>query len=297
MQPDWKKIESEVPRLSVSSAILLGEGWTARAYRVNDELVFKFPKRAADWDELNREIAFLAYARPLLPLPVAEHLFQIRNSKGAPHGYGVYRNIPGEAVSFSELSDAARADLATVLARFLRSLHDLRASPSLESVLRTGEDRTESEQRLSEAQEKVAQGLTVSERRCLSNALARHAEHPENCSVESRIIHADFSAQHILYADKGVTGILDWGEVSFGDPDYDFCYLYGEFGEAFVRDVASRYGHQDLERLVRKAHYFWLVDQIDAIAYGGGRAPAGDEEASWRQLKALLHQAEWLSNN
>src|SRR6478735_8990655 len=87
LQPDWKKIESEVPGLSVDSAKLIGEGWTARAYRVNDELVFKFPKRATDWDELDREIAFLAYARPLLPSPVAEHLFQIRKSLGAPHGY------------------------------------------------------------------------------------------------------------------------------------------------------------------------------------------------------------------
>jgi hypothetical protein len=68
--------------------------------------------------------------------------------------------------------------------------------------------------------------------------------------------------------------------------------LYDECGEAFVRDVASQYGHQDLDRLVQKVHYFWLVDQIDAIAHGSGRAPAGDEEASWRQLRALLHQAE-----
>lgn len=48
------------------SATRLGEGWTAEAYRVNDELVFKFPKRAGEWAELDREIAFLACARPLL---------------------------------------------------------------------------------------------------------------------------------------------------------------------------------------------------------------------------------------
>jgi len=290
LQPDWKKIESEVPGLSVDSAKLIGEGWTARAYRVNDELVFKFPKRATDWDELDREIAFLAYARPLLPSPVAEHLFQIRKSLGAPHGYGVYRNLPGEAVRVSELSDAARAGLAASLARFLRSLHGLRVGAEMESVLRTAEERMVSEHRLSEAQEKVAPGLTVQERRCLAHLLDRYREAAGDFSEESRIIHADFSAQHILYAEGALTGILDWGEVSFGDPDYDFCYLYGEFGEAFVREVASQYGHPDVDGLVRKAHFYWLVDQIDAIAYGSGRAPAGDEEAAWRQLRAILHQ-------
>ena len=44
---------------------LLGEGWTAKAYLVNDELVFKFPKRPEEWQELDREIAFLDYAGPL----------------------------------------------------------------------------------------------------------------------------------------------------------------------------------------------------------------------------------------
>lgn len=83
MQPDWNTIESEVPGLAVRSAILLGEGWSARVYRVNDELVFKFPKRSAEWEELDREITFLAYARPWLPVPVAEHLYQIRHIRTA----------------------------------------------------------------------------------------------------------------------------------------------------------------------------------------------------------------------
>jgi hypothetical protein len=41
--PDWKAIASEVRELDIRSAIPVGEGWTAVAYRVNEELVFKFP--------------------------------------------------------------------------------------------------------------------------------------------------------------------------------------------------------------------------------------------------------------
>jgi aminoglycoside phosphotransferase (APT) family kinase protein len=136
----------------------------------------------------------------------------------------------------------------------------------------------------------VAPGLTASERHCLGQLIRRFSEEPENLAVDSQIIHADLSAQHILYADGAVTGVLDWGEVSLGDPDYDFCYMYGEFGEAFAREVALQYGHPNIDRLIHKAHYFWLIDQVDAIAYGTGRITAVDEAAAWHTLRGLLNQ-------
>jgi hypothetical protein len=46
MKPDWRKIEFENAGLVVRSADFLGEGWNSRAYLVNNELVFRFPKRA-----------------------------------------------------------------------------------------------------------------------------------------------------------------------------------------------------------------------------------------------------------
>jgi len=292
LQPDWNKIKSEVPDLTPRSVILLGEGWTAKAYRVNDDLVFKFPKRSAEWEELDREITFLAYARPFLPVPVAEHLYQIRTSGGAPHGYAVYRNLPGDNLAVDDLSDSARAEVAKTLARFLHALHDMTESREIEPILRQEHERAVSEQYFRDAQEKVAPRLTDVERRCLSNLFNRYLEDPGNFPVMSRIIHADLSAQHILYADGSVTGILDWGDVCLGDPDYDFSYLYGDLGEAFVRDVALQYGHHDPDRLVRKAHYFSVVDQIGTIVYGSGRALAGDEAAAWQRLRAMLHEAD-----
>jgi aminoglycoside phosphotransferase (APT) family kinase protein len=292
MQPDWDIIESEVPGLVVRSVTLLGEGWSAKAYRVNEELVFKFPKRAAEWEELDREIAFLAFARPLLPVPVAEHLYQIRNSRGAPHGVAVYRRVPGAALAVGELSDPARAALATTLARFLRALHELSVGRELEPILRWEDERAVSGQYFRDAQEQIAPRLTGAAARRLSSLFIRHLEDPANFPAAPRIVHADLSAEHVLCADGAVTGILDWGDVSLGDPDYDFSYLFGDLGEAFVREVARQYGHPDPDRLVRKARYFRVVDQIGTIVYGSGRALVGDVAAAWRQLRALLHEAD-----
>jgi aminoglycoside 2''-phosphotransferase len=290
-RPDWKAIESEVRGLAVRSAVFIGEGWTSTAYRVNDEVVFKFPKRLAEWEELDREIAFLAYARPFLTLPVVEHLYQTPTSAGAPFGYAVYRYLPGQPVNPEGLSGRARSALAADLAGFLRVLHDIRPSPELERALPREDAHAVSVQYQRVADERVGPGLSTAERQSLAESFGSYLEDRVNLATPARILHADLSAQHVLHADGSVTGILDWGDVCFGDPDYDFSYLYLDFGEAFVREVARRYGHPDPDRMVRKARYFSVVDQIGTIVYGGDRGLPGDDVAAWRRLRALLRRS------
>jgi aminoglycoside 2''-phosphotransferase len=290
IHPDWNAIAAEVPGLAVRSAVFIGEGWTSTAYRVNDEVVFKFPKRSADWEELDREIAFLAYARPFLTLPVVEHLHQVRTSAGAPFGYAVYRGLPGRAVNPEELPGHARSALAADLGGFLRALHAMRPGPEIQRILPRDDERAVSMQYERVADQSVAPRLSDAERRCLSDLFRRYLDDPLNFAALPRILHADLSAQHVLYADGSVTGILDWGDICLGDPDYDFSYLYLELGEAFVREVAFRYGHPDPDRMARKARYFSVVDQIDTIVYGGERAVAGDQAAAWQRLCGLLRE-------
>jgi SAM-dependent methyltransferase len=158
-QPDWNAIASEVPDLTIRSATPIGEGWTAVAYRVNDDLVFKFPKRPEEWEELDREIAFLAYARPYLRLPVAEHLHRVRDSAGAPNGYAVYRHLPGRAVQPDNLPPRARSALAEALAGFVRALHDMKPG-SVASILPRDDERAVASQYWEDAEDKIAPHLS-----------------------------------------------------------------------------------------------------------------------------------------
>jgi hypothetical protein len=183
-QPDWNAIASEVPELVIRSSIPIGEGWTAVAYRVNDELVFKFPKRHAEWEELDREIAFLSHARTCLPLPVIEHLHRVRHSAGAPNGYIVYRHLPGRAVHPDNLSPRTRSALAATLAGFLRALHDMEPGP-IESILPRDDEHAVARQYWEEAEDKIAPRLSGAERRRLGNVFARHLHDPQNFAGRS----------------------------------------------------------------------------------------------------------------
>lgn len=288
VHPDWRRIASEVS-LTIRSAVPIGEGWAATAWRVNDELVFKFPKKAWVWRDLERELSFLPYARPLLPLPVPEYLHTMPESASEPHGYVVCRYLPGNAIDPRTLTDHERTPLARTLARFLRSLHDIDPTP-VTSMLPRDDERAVVTQYRGDAETLVAPRLSTTEGMRLSEVFAEHLNDERNFNGRSVIVHADFSADHILRVGTSVSGVIDWGDVSIGDPDYDFNYLYEELGEAFVREVAAQYGHADPDRLVRKARYFSIADQIGTIVHGGDDALPGDVESSWEMLRTLLSE-------
>jgi hypothetical protein len=46
-----------------------------------------------------------------------------------------------------------------------------------------------------------------------------------------------------------VAGVLDCGDVNWVDRDYDFHYLFLDFGKRFAMDVARWYEHSNLEFL------------------------------------------------
>ncbi|MBI4472851.1 MAG: phosphotransferase [Acidobacteria bacterium] len=94
----------------------------------------------------------------------------------------------------------------------------------------------------------------------------------------------------MLIKDGVISGVLDFGDVNLGDPDYDFMYPFLDFGEAFAIDIARRYGHKDLERLLGKMRYYAIVDQIGTTLVGPALAPEGEVTIAWRRLDRLLSE-------
>ncbi len=133
--PDWTEIERECPGLSIASARFIGEGWNARAYLVNNELVFRVPKHAEHWDELEREISFLTFAGTKLPLLTPHYVHKMRHSRASPWGYAIYRYIPGEKFNPESLDKSQRLRAADAIAEFLRALHALKPEPSIDALL------------------------------------------------------------------------------------------------------------------------------------------------------------------
>ncbi len=53
------------------------------------------------------------------------------------------------------------------------------------------------------------------------------------------LLHGDLSPDHILWDPqaKRITGIIDFGDMQFGDPAWDFIYFWEDYNEAFLQDL------------------------------------------------------------
>ena len=291
MTPDWRQIERQRDGLSIRSASLLGEGWCSRAYLVNEELVFRFPKRADHWTELNREIRFLTWAADKLPLSVPRYFAIAPDSPAAPNGYAAYRYLPGRRMNIESLASADRSAPAERIALFLRALHSLRPPRDIASQLPRDDARLVAEECRDQVERQILPNLDSLEIHTLRALFGTYLDAAENFSFDPVVLHADLSGDHLLMDGGLVTAVLDFGDVNWGDRDYDFHYLLLDFGPAFAMDVARRYGHPGVDQLLSKLRYFALADQLGTILEGPGRPLDGQIDAAWVRVRELLRDS------
>jgi aminoglycoside 2''-phosphotransferase len=285
---DWQRLTAAHPELAFRSVEALGEGWTSRSYLVDGYLVFRFPKRQEVWDELDREIAFLAAIGDLLPLAVPRYSAAVRSSVAASHGYAVYAYVPGQTLTPSSMSADERVDAAERIASFLRTLHDVQLADRTRLQLPHDDAREGALVLRRAAEERVLPQLSQAHAKRLLDRFDWYIDTETNFTFQPVVIHADLCADHVLVDNRVVGGIIDFSDVCFGDADYDFASLVLDLGTEFVVEVANRYGHSNLDRLLAKLRYFELADHVDTIVYGEGWALPGQREAAWQRLRCCL---------
>ena len=280
---DWEAVSREMPGLTVSSVVFLGEGWSSRAYLVNGELVFRFPRSKQAWLQLELEMEFLHDTGARLPLQVPQCRHLVPQSVAAPYGYGVSTYVPGSPLQLDVLSPEQQSAAADSIAEFLLALHQI--DRGFDGELPRQAERHTALDLLQQAENLVIPQLSRERAARLREQFRKYLESDANFQFVPVVRHADFSADHILMVDKSVAGVIDFSDVSVGDPDYDFSYLLMDIGDAFAIDVARRYGHANLDLLKTKLQFFAVADFVDTIANGEGRASTAARELAWRRLQ------------
>ena len=243
-------IGEQFSELEVGSLRLLGAGWDTTVWLVDEEWVFRFPRREVVLPGLENEIAVLPRLAPLLPLPIPVPTLLGEPSEAFEWPFYGAPFLPGREPADVPLGDEARRALARPLAEFLRTLHsvqldvDLPVDPVRRSdmayrVPRTIEQIEEAVSlRLWEAPASVGDVL----------ASARDLPLPEPAAIT----HGDLHFRHLLVGERGdPTAVIDWIDVSRNDPGVDlvlyWCALPPEAREEFL----PAYGPLAEEQLLR----------------------------------------------
>lgn len=243
-------IADQFPDLEQQSFRLLGEGWDNTVWLVDEEWVFRFPRREMVIPGLRNEIAFLPQLAPRLPLPIpVPTLIGEPTADFAWPFYGA-PFLPGREFAETPLDDGARKRIGRPLGGFLRALHslDVNGELSVDPVRRA--DMTfrvpKTRERFQQLDELGIWSAPTVAHEIVDEAAALGPPEPTG------VVHGDLHLRHLLVHDDGApAAIIDWIDLSRNEPGVDFVLYWATLPPEGRGDFADAYGPMEEADLVR----------------------------------------------
>jgi aminoglycoside phosphotransferase (APT) family kinase protein len=243
-------IGEQFPELDLVTLELLGEGWDTTVWLVDEEWVFRFPRRSYPVPGLENEIAYLPQLAPLLPLPIPVPTLVGRPSTAFHWPFYGAPFLPGRELADVEASDTARVVLARPLAEFLRALHDVALDLDLPvDPVR----RADMSFRVPRTTERLAELESLG----LWSASPLVDELLESASdlpppAPTAICHGDLHLRHLLVDDRGEpSAVIDWIDLSRNDPAVDLVLYWSTLPPEGRAEFLQVYGKPTEQQLLR----------------------------------------------
>lgn len=260
-----QKIHHDFPRFLISSIQITGEGDNSIAFIINENYIFRFPKRKEVKKQIQREIAVLPKIKSSLNLsiPHFEFISPEINFVG-------YKIIPGTPLTFkiyNSLNKKQQAYINQSIGSFLSQLHHTDMDALNHCNLETMDPCEEYSDNFRKAKKYIYPHISKSKQKIITRVFTEYLCNSENFKYTPALIHNDFSADHILFdtESKLLTGIIDFGDIAIGDPDYDLMYLLDEFGEKILKGIFKIYKPGNKKKLMKKLYFFSLANKIQII--------------------------------
>ena len=205
MTPEREQLIKETLGRAPEHVVEIDEGYDFEVAIVDDEWVFRFPRRANVIEALEAEIVFLP--RLAAALPVAVPRFEHISHEPPFVTYGLIRGKP----LVDEDPGGVRA--------FLSALHGFDAAGL---PIERRDWRETFHQQCARFERDVLPLLEPDGR---AGALELFAEVVTLTGFEPAFLHNDLSAPHLLVHNGKLAGVIDWGDVVVGDPARDYAWL------------------------------------------------------------------------
>jgi aminoglycoside 2''-phosphotransferase len=274
IEPFEEDILRVAPELRGASFSPLGEGMDNRAVLIADEFVFRFPKHPEAAERLLREVALLPRIAPRLDLPIP-HIKYVGQQASTGYMFTGHRLIGGVPLP-SDLTGPSRERAIRDIAGFLTALGAVPVAEARAWGVPDDDPRPGYADDLARARSEIFPLVESAVRNYVERLFDTYLADEALLEFEPALLHADLARDHIRFsAEAGrITGIIDWGDASIGDPDYELSYLYRAGGARFVEEVVRHGPRRDRAKLERKLRFFAGHDTIDALLTGLERGDA-----------------------
>lgn len=247
-------IQTQFPSINVEDLRYLGEGWDNTVFLLNGQYVFRFPRRDEGVTLMHHEIRVMPLLAPHIHLPVAYPRFIGYPSDRFPYPFAGYDYLEGDALADVDFAILPQTDVLPQLAHFLRKLHALNLNDIPTDIV---EDigRMDYEPRVPLIVDALAQiersGHVVNTKDILASVAKCASSFP---AQNTCIVHGDLHPRHILIKDNKISGIIDWGDASFGCKAMDLSILYSLYSPRYHEEFWAIYG--DVPHAVKQQALF-----------------------------------------
>lgn len=264
-------IEDNFEDFTVHNIKKLGEGWMSNAYLLNDEYVFRFPKEKEGNVDLEKEIKALPILREKITLQIPNFEYVGKQINGFKFvGYKILKGKILDKEEFNILSSDIKSKLANQIANFMNEINLVQINNYRNFNVCINDFYVDYMDTFSELKEKVFPIFNIDLQYYITRKFEEYLNNRVNFNYIPKLIHADLSLNHMLYNEerREFTGIIDFGDMHIGDPDFDYVYLLDDCGIDFTKEVMKLRKQDDIESRLRKVSFFLTVDNVGIVLEG-----------------------------
>jgi aminoglycoside phosphotransferase (APT) family kinase protein len=237
-------LAAQHPDLQNLSIQFIDAGWDNAMFRLGDRLAVRLPRRSIAAKLLENEQRWLPQLAKQLPIAMpVPHRIGLPNAL-YPWHWSVIPWLPGKTADAIRLN----ADHAQQFALFLKALHVPAPNNAPQNPVR-GVPLIQRATMLNERMQRLEAQTTM-----ITPTIRSLWQQAVNTpiDIESTWIHGDLHPRNILVDKGGITGIIDWGDLTAGDRATDLAALWCLFPEKHLRaQVIDAYGEVSQETLTR----------------------------------------------
>jgi aminoglycoside phosphotransferase (APT) family kinase protein len=253
-------LSEQHPDLAHLPMRMVGEGWDNAMFRLDDHLAVRLPRRAAAANLILHEQTWLPRLARGLSLPVPSP-YRVGIPNGTyPWQWSVVPWLAGDPADQHELTSSQ----AKVLGGFLRSLHVPAPSDAPVNPFRG----VPLQQRALTMKERITRLAAKTD--LITPAINRiwEAGVTTTIDVPSTWLHGDLHPRNVLVNDRFISGIIDWGDITCGDPATDLASIWMLFAEAPAHDIALKAYGEVSEASIRRAKAWSLFFAVMLLDTG-----------------------------
>jgi aminoglycoside phosphotransferase (APT) family kinase protein len=245
-----KVLQEQFPSItSIENIQCIGEGWDNKIFLVDKNIIFRFPRRKAAVPLMERENIILNNLPIFLDIKIPLLKYQGRPTATYPFPCQGYEMIKGCSGYQTHLNEQDRSENIIILAKFLKQLHSIDADRAREmgAISQGSGSRANIDETIKILKERVdkimMREIININMACLRDEIniACKLTLPE----ESCFVHGDLDCRHLIFDDKKITGIIDWGDTDITSRAVDLDIVWTFFPNSSHNKFFEIYGSVD----------------------------------------------------